>query len=170
MISMWDDNSRKGALSQACVESEGVLWGLVYYFYMSVRTQCENTIACIQNSAWYALMFVFLAVAGLAFLLYEFTPWATPQWVVITSTLDFAIACIFFSDFILGMIFNGGGKTYRQYVRDNWVDLLASIPLTYDMARALRIFRIFKALRIISASVDLLISKRRYKNSITSNR
>lgn len=82
---------------------------------------------------------------------------------MITGRLDFAIACIFFADFILGMVFNNGGLTYVRYIRQNWVDLLASIPLTYDMARALRILRIFKAVRVLSASLDFLLSERRYK-------
>ncbi len=130
---------------------------------MKFKNHCENGVACIQNSPWYALTFVVLAVTGLALLLYEFTPWAKPEIVVVTGSVDFAIACIFFADFIMGMIFNNGGKTYLRYIRDNWVDLLASIPLTYDMARVLRILRIFKALRVISASLDVFISKRRYK-------
>jgi hypothetical protein len=67
------------------------------------------------------------------------------------------------ADFILGMLFNNGGLSYVKYIRQNWIDLLASIPLTYDMARALRILRIFKALRILSASFDFLLSERRYK-------
>lgn len=130
---------------------------------MKLRTSCENSVACVQNSPWYALTFVVLAFTGLFLLLYEFTPWAKPEIVVVTGSLDFAIACIFFLDFVLGMIFNNGGLSYVKYIRHNWVDLLASIPLTYDMARVLRILRIFKALRVISASLDVFISKRRYK-------
>ncbi len=124
---------------------------------------CNNYIARLQNNPWYALLFVVLAVTGLGLLLYEFTPWAKSEIVKITGDLDFLIACLFFSDFILGMIFNNGGLTYRSYIRKNWVDLLASIPLTYDMAQALRILRIFKALRIISASLDVFVSEKRYK-------
>ncbi len=130
---------------------------------MKFRHTCENSIACIQDSPWYALSFVVLAVLGLGCLLYEFMPFAQPEIVRVTGNVDFAIACIFFTDFILGMIFNNGGLSYIRYVRKNWIDLLASIPLTYDMARALRILRIFRAVRIISASVDLFVSERRYK-------
>jgi hypothetical protein len=121
-------------------------------------------VSCVQNSPWYALMFVLLGISGLTLLIYEFTPWARPDLVLLAGRLDFVIACLFFTDFILGMVFNNGGLSYWRYVRKNWLDLLASIPLTYDMARALRILRIFKALRIISASIDFFISKRRYKN------
>jgi hypothetical protein len=120
-------------------------------------------VGCIQNSPWYALLFVVLAFTGLGLLVYEFTPWARPEVVFVTGQLDFAIACVFFADFIFGMFFNNGGLTYLVYVRKNWVDLLASIPLSYDMAQALRILRVFKALRIISASLDVFISERRYK-------
>jgi hypothetical protein len=120
-------------------------------------------LSCVQNSPWYALTFVILATTGLSLLIYEFTPWARPDIVLVTGRLDFAIACLFFCDFILGMVFNNGGLTYLRYVQKNWLDLLASIPLTYDMARMLRILRIFKALRIISASLDFLISEKRYK-------
>lgn len=109
------------------------------------------------------MTFVILATLGLGLLVFEFTPWATPELVYMTRNLDFAIACIFFFDFILGMVFNNGGLSYLRYIRANWLDLLASIPLTYDMARALRILRIFKALRILSASFDFLLSERRYK-------
>lgn len=130
---------------------------------MSKTGKFKFCIACLQASPWYALTFVILAITGLSLLLYEFTPWAKPEIVVVTSSLDFAIACIFLFDFILGMVFNNGGKSYLRYIRENWVDLLASIPLTYDMARALRILRIFKALRVISASLDLFISEKRYR-------
>lgn len=130
---------------------------------MSKPGKFKFCIACIQASPWYALTFVILAITGLSLLLYEFTPWAKPEIVQVTSSLDFAIACIFLFDFILGMVFNNGGKSYLRYIGENWVDLLASIPLTYDMARALRILRIFKALRVISASLDLFISEKRYR-------
>lgn len=130
---------------------------------MNLHSRTCTSIGCVQESLWYALTFVVLATAGLALLIYEFTPFATPEMVVLTGRLDFAIAWIFFSDFILGMVFNNGGLSYLQYVRKNWVDLLASIPLSYDMARVLRILRIFRALRIISASLDFFVSERRYK-------
>jgi hypothetical protein len=130
---------------------------------MKARAVCENGVACVQNSPWYATTFVVMALAGLLLLLYEFTPWARPDWVIMAGVIDYAIACIFFTDFVLGMIFNNGGLSYLQYIRRNWLDLLASIPLSYDMARALRILRVFKALRIISASLDVFISERRYK-------
>ena len=131
---------------------------------MNDNSKLCSSVGCVQNSPWYALLFVVLAITGLSLLVYEFTPWARPEVVMITGQLDFAIACIFFADFLLGMIFNNGGLSYIKYVRKNWIDLLASIPLTYDMARALRILRVFKALRILSASLDFFISERRYKS------
>ena len=130
---------------------------------MDFYTKTCTSIGCIQNSPWYALTFVILASLGLARLIFEFTPFATPELVRVTGNLDFAIACVFFTDFFVGMFFNNNGLSYARYIRQNWVDLLASIPLTYDMARVLRILRIFKALRILSAYFDFVLSERRYK-------
>ena len=127
----------------------------------------SDFITDLQSNAWYALGLLILALAGAALLIYEFTPLADPNIVAGTVKIDLAIACIFLTDFFLGLFFN---KKYskKEYWRKNWLDFISSIPITADMARALRIFRALRALRVISSSLDIWFTRKKY-NSVKKN-
>ncbi len=117
----------------------------------------------LQNNPWYALGLLLLALSGFGLLAYEFTPWARPEVVVVTMKLDLVIASIFMLDFFLGLFFNQK-YTQREYWRQNWLDFISSIPISADMARALRILRVFRALRVISSALDIYFTRRRYRS------
>jgi hypothetical protein len=115
----------------------------------------------LQSNVWYASLMVVLAVSGLALLSLEFTRFATPEYLVLSARLDLAIAFIFLTDFLLGWVFNRGYSSRGDYWRKNWLDFISSIPITSDMARALRILRVFRALRVISSALDIWFTRKR---------
>lgn len=124
--------------------------------------QVTNFVTKMQANPWYALFMLLLALTGLSLLLYEFTPLAQPEIVAVTMKIDLVIAYIFLSDFFLGLLFNQK-YTRSEYWRRNWLDFISSIPISADMARALRILRVFRALRVISAAMDVYFTRRRYR-------
>ncbi len=123
----------------------------------------SSLITKMQSNPWYALGLLILAIIGFGMLVYEFTPWARPEIVVMTMKLDLWIASIFLIDFFLGLLFN---KKYSklEYWRQNWLDFISSIPINSDIARLLRIMRIFRALRVISSALDIYFTRRRYRS------
>jgi hypothetical protein len=150
------DNSRKYYTWQECL---GVLCGSLLYMN---RSTIAKKIVALQSNLWYALFLVVLAFTGLGLLLYEFTPYARPEIIQYTVRLDLVIACIFLTDFLLGLAFN---TTYtpREYWRKNWLDFISSIPITSDVARALRILRAVRAIRVISSILDIWFTQKRYR-------
>ncbi|HMO78346.1 MAG TPA: ion transporter [Candidatus Paceibacterota bacterium] len=125
-------------------------------------TAKSNFVTRIQNNPWYALSLMLLAFSGLGLLAYEYTPFAQPEVVRVTMRLDLAIAYIFLLDFLVGLFFNQK-YTYQEYWRQNWLDFISSIPISAEMARALRILRVFRALRVISSALDVYFTRRRYR-------
>ena len=117
----------------------------------------------VQNNPWYALGLILLAVVSLGMLAYEFSSFADPAVVVLTQRLDIIIACIFLSDFMLGLLFNQK-YTHKEYWRKNWLDFISSIPVTADAAQALRILRAWRAIRVISSALDFYFARKRYKS------
>ncbi len=123
----------------------------------------SNLITKVQNNPWYALGLITLAITSLSMLAYEFSPFARPEVVVWTVRFDLIIACLFLTDFFLGLFFNLK-YTRKEYWRNNWLDFISSIPITADAARALRILRVLRAIRVISSALDFYFARKRYKN------
>lgn len=128
---------------------------------MTVRF--SSFVTKIQNNPWYALGLIALAVTSLSMLAYEFSSFARPEVVVWTVRLDLVIACLFLTDFFLGLFFNTK-YTRKEYWQNNWLDFISSIPITADAARALRILRVLRAIRVISSALDFYFARKRYKN------
>lgn len=123
----------------------------------------SNLVTKLQSNPWYALGLIALAVTSLSMLAYEFMPFARPEVVVWTVRLDLVIACLFLTDFFLGLFFNTK-YTQKEYWRNNWLDFISSIPVTADVARALRILRVLRAIRVISSALDFYFARKRYKS------
>jgi hypothetical protein len=125
-----------------------------------MKTSLSTFVTKLQGNVWYAAVLVVLALTGAGLLLYEFTPYARPEVVAVTVKIDLLIAYIFLTDFFLGLFFN---TTYsrKQYWKMNWLDFISSIPITADMARAFRILRALRALRVISSALDIYFTRRR---------
>lgn len=121
----------------------------------------KQAVTALQHNAWYALTLLCLAIIGFSLLAYELSPYASPEIEEITIPIDLAIAWIFLADFFLGLFFNQK-YTRREYWRHNWLDFIASIPLTADLIQVLRIFRAVRAIRIITASIHIYLSRHHY--------
>jgi hypothetical protein len=133
-----------------------------------MKSSLSTFVTRLQQNPWYAATMVILAFIGAGLLAYEFTPYARPEVVVITIRLDLLIAWIFMVDFFLGLFFNTT-YTKEEYWRKNWLDFISSIPVTADMARALRILRALRGLRVISSALDVYFTRRKYLNIKNKN-
>jgi type II secretory pathway component PulF len=63
--------------------------------------------------------------------------------------LDLGIAYVFLVDFVLGVYF---AKHKLHHLKENWLDLLGSIPLSDGVFRAMRILRFVRLVRILRAA------------------
>lgn len=112
----------------------------------------RRLIAKIHQNIWYGIFFAVLSLASPAFLTYEFFgPGVSPELLAVFFKIDLAIAVVFLLDFILGFSFSYERK---HYFRENWINIFASVPLSSDLARALRILRLARAVRVIQAALD----------------
>ncbi len=128
-----------------------------------MREKISQVVTSAQSNAWYALTFVILAVISLSLLAYEHFVELNEETISRLLHIDLVIAYIFLFDFLLGLFFNNK-YTRKEYWRHNWVDFISSIPISADLARSLRILRVYKAIRIISSALDFYFAERRYKN------
>lgn len=120
----------------------------------------ENLVTYLQQNLWYSLLIVILAFLSIAMLAYEFVPNADPDRILLFQQLDIIIACIFLTDFFMGLFFNRSMSS-KDFFKLNWLNLISSIPVTSDMTRVLRILRIFRAFRVIRAGTNFYFAKHR---------
>jgi len=126
-----------------------------------MKSSLSTFVTKLQQNPWYAAAMVVLAFVGAGLLAYEFSSFAVPEKVLVTARLDIIIAYIFLTDFFIGLFFNTK-YTKADYWKKNWLDFISSIPVTADMARALRILRALRALRVISSALDVYFTRRKY--------
>ncbi len=124
----------------------------------------QNFITRLQDNVIYALTIALLAITSLLLLFYELSPWVNPEVVSLTQKIDLIIAIIFLTDFFSGLVFNNKLKT-KEYFKQNWLNLVSSIPVTADAVRILRILRILRAFRVIRATVNLYFASSRLKRN-----
>jgi hypothetical protein len=120
----------------------------------------KSGVARLQDNVWYALFIAILAVLSIVMLSYEFFPGADPALIERLQRFDIIIAFIFLTDFFTGLFFNNA-VTKKRYWRENWLNLVSSIPITADAVRVLRIVRLFRAFRVIRAGVNFWFAKSR---------
>jgi len=125
-----------------------------------MRFVISKIVTYLQTSIWYSTIIVVLAFASLFMLGYEFLPNANPERALLFQRLDIVIACIFLTDFFMGLFFNTH-YTRKQFFKHNWLNLISSIPVTSDMTRILRILRIFRAFRAIRGATNFYFAKHR---------
>lgn len=121
----------------------------------------QHTITSLQNNVWYALIIVCLALSSVGMLGYEFWPGASPSTTALFQRLDLIIALIFLSDFFLGLIFNTS-LSRKDYFKYNWLNVISSIPITTDITQALRILRMFRAIRVMRTGMNFWFAKGRF--------
>lgn len=115
-----------------------------------MRAWVERFITEVQNSVWYVTSLLVLAFVSVGLLILE---WTIPQTdlVELWQTTDRVIAYIFLLDFFLGWFFNTRYGSKRAYWRDNWLNLVASIPITSEVTSVLRTLRVVRAIRVLRA-------------------
>lgn len=116
----------------------------------------------LQQQLWYALTIATLAIVSGALLVYELWGGVEPETVVALQRIDFLVAGIFLFDFLLGLSFPP--STRSQYWKDNWLNFIASIPITSELSQLLRLLRLVRAVRVIRAGIEVRFTTMRYKN------
>ena len=96
-------------------------------------------IGYLRDRLWYIIAIAVMAFVSAVMLLYEFyAPNADVILIEVFQDLDLAIAYIFLIDFSAGLYV--APKKIR-HIRNNWLDLIGSIPFSDGFFRALRILR-----------------------------
>jgi len=116
----------------------------------------------LQASPWYALVLLLLALSSIVMLTYEIFVAPDISVFKLIANIDLTIALIFMTDFFLGMFFNQQ-YTKKQYMKTNWLDFISSIPVTFELAQALRILRVFRAIKVISTGLDVWFTGKKYR-------
>ena len=136
---------------------------------MQIVRPIQIWVTKLQHSIWWAWTMVILALIAVGFVLLEwFMVWpdSTITWF---NRIDLVIAYIFLADFFAGLIFNVAYKSRRAYFKDNWLNLLSSIPITSEITsllRALRIIRAIRLIRLIRAGMNLTFAELRLKQNL----
>lgn len=100
----------------------------------------------INSYVFKEIVIVLLAVFSIFLLVYELTSDLAVGQIAFIHTIDLVISLFFLVDFII-CIYLAPDK--RHYIKHNWFDLLASIPITSGMFRSLRSLRILRIVRVI---------------------
>jgi hypothetical protein len=104
----------------------------------------------LQNSLWYAVLLSILACLSVCLLLLEWW-WPHDTVTIWWQRVDMWVAYLFLLDFFVGLFCNKAYTTKRAYWRDNWLNLISSIPITTEVTSVLRTLRIVRAILIIRA-------------------
>ena len=93
----------------------------------------------------YEIFILLVSLLSVFNLLLSWVPGIDPDAVNVIVVINFFLTIIFLSDFLY-RLFTAGSKTHYFFRDWGWADLLASIPAL----RILRLFRVFKAWRLLN--------------------
>src|SRR5690606_14545667 len=106
----------------------------------------KNDFLEVKDSLWFNLLIAGLAVFSIILLVIEFSLRLPSETIRLIHIIDITIAFLFLSEFFVGLwAYPQKGK----YFKENWLDLLASIPVTGGVYRSFRFLRILRLLRVI---------------------
>lgn len=88
-----------------------------------------------------------LALLSGVLLIYELSYESLLETVPWIHTVDFFIAMAFLTDFLIGLYI---AEKKGLYFRKNWIDLIASIPVSGALFQSLRVLRLIRVVRIIA--------------------
>jgi len=125
----------------------------------------QRTVTFLQQDVMYSIIITILAFGSLGMLSYEFFPNADTEVISLFQKIDIIIAIIFLTDFFAGLAFNTS-VSRKKFFKQNWLNLISSIPVTSDITRALRILRIFRAFRVIRAGINFWFAESRLKRNL----
>ncbi len=89
---------------------------------------------------------ILLALVSVFLLVFELSTELLPEQIDWIHRLDLVIAFVFLADFFVGIYL---ADDRSKYFKQNWPDLLASIPVTEGIFRSLRMLRILRLIRVI---------------------
>ena len=116
---------------------------------MELMNKVKVEIGYLRDRLWYIIAIAVMAFVSAVMLLYEFyAPNADVILIEVFQDLDLAIAYIFLIDFSAGLYV--APKKIR-HIRNNWLDLIGSIPFSDGFFRALRILRFTRLVRFLKA-------------------
>lgn len=119
----------------------------------------------LQANVWYSLLIMTLSILSVAMLGYEvLASSAAPELIARLQRYDIIIAWIFLTDFFMGLLFNTSIPK-RVYWRQNWLNLISSIPITSDITRTLRILRVLRAFRVLRAAMNFWFARARWNRN-----
>lgn len=121
----------------------------------------------VQENVWYASGMIALALVSVLFLLYELAvPDAAPNLIARLHYIDTVIATIFLTDFFSGLA--ATPHRFRDvYWRNNWLNLISSIPISNEVTQTLRLLRIVRAVRVIRVGMNIMFANRRWRRNRT---
>ena len=130
-----------------------------------MRQTIERYVTELQQGILYATVIALLALGSVVVLGLEiwFGP-AYPHLVPVAQRVDLVVAWIFLTDFFLGLIFNRE-VSLRMYWRQNWLNLVSSIPITSELTRVLRVLRMLRALRVIRVAANFYFAQQRARRN-----
>lgn len=134
-----------------------------------MHTWLRQLVLDIQETIWYSFIFVCLALISVSFLLYELIvgDQMASETIRYITWLDMTIAWIFLTDFCIGLV--ATPAFFRAtYWRNNWLNLISSVPISHELTQALRILRIVRAIRVIRVGINFWYAKRRFSDSATT--
>lgn len=132
---------------------------------MMYYVRVKDFIARLQQQAWYAGLLIVLALLGGLALSYEWWPGRDEALFHDLLRLDFYIACFFLLDFLLGLLVCSGYPSRTSYLRQNWTNLVSSIPVTTELTQFLRLLRIWRAWRVFKMGIGVWSMRRFLRRS-----
>lgn len=106
----------------------------------------------LRERLWTQLGIIGLALLSVGLIIYEYSADIAPEQVNAIHNIDILIALIFLGDFLIGL---ACAPKRGAYFRQNWTDLLASIPITDTMFQSLRALRLLRLVRVIRLAARL---------------
>ncbi|PKL37105.1 hypothetical protein CVV38_04460 [Candidatus Peregrinibacteria bacterium HGW-Peregrinibacteria-1] len=106
----------------------------------------RNILKYLRENLWVNLAIIGLALLSVGLLVYELSADLLIEQVAFIHTLDLIIAMIFLLDFGAGLYLS---ESRKIYFKQNWPDLLASIPITGGIYRSFRVLRLLRLIRVV---------------------
>jgi hypothetical protein len=109
----------------------------------------QQLVTELQHSLVLAWVMVILAALALLMIFLEWWFELSPELIIWFREIDLIIAYFFLADFFAGLFFNVAYRSKWLYFKDNWLNLVSSVPITSEITSVLRVLRLIRAIRII---------------------
>ncbi len=100
----------------------------------------------IGTSLWIDITIVLLSIFSVGLLVFELSAHLVPEQIHLIHIIDLCISLIFLIDFLSGLYV---ADSKKSYLKQNWSDVLASIPISDGFFRSLRLLRIIRLIRVV---------------------